>query len=93
MKQFINITNVEVIPRLDKDSMIKGDVWIELNDSIGINNIKIMKSQYGHFISYPKNIHTFNHTLRKTLQTKILQEYAKQLAAALPSVPTLREVV
>jgi len=88
----LHATEVKVYPQLKTGSNIKARVKVVLNDTLVLNGLKIIKGQFGHFISFPnqqpgspfKVYDILSFHLRRTLQNDILKEYAKALAAALP---------
>ena len=92
-KKGLHATEVKVYPRLKSNSPIKAIVKVVLNDALVLNGLRIIKGQFGHFISFPEqqpgspfkvyDILSFN--MRRRLQDEILQAYAKALTKALPA--------
>ena len=86
----IEITGIYVFLKKENNEIEKAFVRIELNDSLVLNGIRIVKGQFGHFVSYPgdentpfKFIDFMSLSLRKKLQNYILQEYCKELSKEL----------
>lgn len=93
-KSTLEITDTKVyLPKKMKtDSSFKASVKVILNDCLVLNGLRIIKGQFGHYISFPqqkegspfKIYDILSSDLRKRFQNEILKEYAKTLAAALP---------
>ncbi len=85
-------TSIKIYPDLDLTSHIRARVKVILNDSLVLNGMKIIKGQFGHFLSFPnqepgspfKIYDVFSFRLRKSLQNRVLEEYIKVLSSTVP---------
>jgi len=81
----MKLTHIKI--DLIKSNKTKAWVRIELDECLVINNIKIIKGQFGHFIAFPKMseaspykiVDATSTKFRNKLQSEILQEYRKIL--------------
>ena len=90
MNKTLEITDITIFIKKSHNESEKAFVKLELNGSLVINGIRILKGKLGHFVSYPgsentpyKFIDLLSITLRKKLQNAILQAYARELACVI----------
>lgn len=84
----LKITQINVYPNKDSMSAFKASAKVVLNNCLVLNGMKVIKGQFGHFLSFPnqspglpyKFYETSSMRFRKSLQNSVLQEYAKKLA-------------
>jgi len=85
----LDITEVKVFPLKDSLTNLKANVKVVINECLVLSGLKIMKGQFGHFLSFPnqspgspyKYYDTSSIGFRKKMQTNVLQEYVKVLGA------------
>jgi DNA-binding cell septation regulator SpoVG len=89
----LDITEIRVFPLKDSLSNLKANAKVVLNECLVLSGLKIVKGQFGHYLAYPnqspgspwKYYDTSSMSFRKKMQNSVLQEYAKALAASIPS--------
>ena len=87
MNKTLEITDITIFIKKSHNESEKAFVKLELNGSLVINGIRILKGKFGHSVSYPGSFrfqdNLLSITLRKKLQNAILQAYARELACIL----------
>jgi stage V sporulation protein G len=85
----MEITDVRIM-RVDADAKLKAYATVTFDNCFVVHNLKIIDGQTGRFVAMPsrktkngefKDIaHPINSDFRRTIQTRILEEFERQIA-------------
>ena len=89
----MEITDVRIM-RVDADAKLKAYATVTFDNCFVVHNLKVIDGQTGRFVAMPsrktkngdfKDIaHPINSDFRKAIQTRILEEFDRQVGSGIP---------